>query len=65
MTLDNALIVRQVQVENYHRAFPDMHRELHHVYVSGNIVVVQQLLRVPGLRGRRAAQCVAAGRHAQ
>ena len=25
------------QVENYHRAFPDMHRELYHVYVSGNI----------------------------
>jgi ketosteroid isomerase-like protein len=29
------------QVENYHRAFPDMHRELYHVYVSGNMVVVQ------------------------
>ena len=34
-----------VQVENYHRAFPDMHRELHHVYVSGNIVVVQLALQ--------------------
>jgi predicted ester cyclase len=34
-----------VQVENYHRAFPDMHRELYHVYVSGNIVVVQLALR--------------------
>jgi ketosteroid isomerase-like protein len=29
------------QVENYHRAFPDMHRELYHVYVSGTMVVVQ------------------------
>ena len=34
-----------VQVENYHRAFPDMHRELHQVYVSGNIVVVQLALQ--------------------
>ena len=34
------------QVENYARAFPDMHRELYHLYVSGNIVVVQ--LRSPG-----------------
>ena len=25
------------QVENYHRAFPDMHRELYHVYTSGKI----------------------------
>ena len=28
-----------------HRAFPDMHRELYHVYVSGNIVVVQLALQ--------------------
>jgi ketosteroid isomerase-like protein len=34
-----------VQVENYHRAFPDMHRELYQVYVSGDIVVVQLALR--------------------
>jgi steroid delta-isomerase-like uncharacterized protein len=34
-----------IQVENYHRAFPDMHRELYHVYVSGNIVVVQLALQ--------------------
>jgi ketosteroid isomerase-like protein len=34
-----------VQVENYHRAFPDMHRELHQVYVSGNMVVVQLALQ--------------------
>jgi ketosteroid isomerase-like protein len=33
------------QVENFHRAFPDMHRELFHVYVSGNIVVVQLALQ--------------------
>ena len=33
------------QVENYHRAFPDMHRELYHVYVSGNVVVVQLALQ--------------------
>jgi|SRR5580693_655186 ketosteroid isomerase-like protein len=29
-----------VQVENYARAFPDMHRELHQLYVSADIVVV-------------------------
>jgi ketosteroid isomerase-like protein len=34
-----------VQVENYHRAFPDMHRELYQVYVSGDIVVVQLALQ--------------------
>jgi ketosteroid isomerase-like protein len=34
-----------VQVENYHRGFPDMHRELHQFYVSGNIVVVQLALQ--------------------
>src|ERR1700735_2692100 len=33
------------QVENYARAFPDMHRELHRVYVSGNVVVVQLALQ--------------------
>jgi ketosteroid isomerase-like protein len=33
------------QVENYHRAFPDMHRELYQVYVSGNILVVQLALQ--------------------
>ena len=27
------------------RAFPDMHRELYHVYISGNIVVVQLALQ--------------------
>ena len=30
-----------VQVENYARAFPDMHRELYQLYVSGDIIVVQ------------------------
>ena len=33
------------QVENYARAFPDMHRELYHLYVSGDIVVVQLALQ--------------------
>lgn len=33
------------QVENYHRAFPDMHRELYRVYASGNIAVVQLALQ--------------------
>jgi ketosteroid isomerase-like protein len=33
------------QVENYARAFPDMHRELHRLYVSGDIVVVQLALQ--------------------
>jgi ketosteroid isomerase-like protein len=33
------------QVENYARAFPDMHRELYQVYVSGDIVVVQLALQ--------------------
>jgi len=32
-------------VEVYARAFPDMHRELFSVYVSGNIVVVQLALQ--------------------
>jgi ketosteroid isomerase-like protein len=34
-----------VQVENYARAFPDMHRELYQLYVSGDIVVVQLALQ--------------------
>jgi ketosteroid isomerase-like protein len=34
-----------VQVENYHQAFPDMHRELYQVYSAGNIVVVQLALQ--------------------
>jgi ketosteroid isomerase-like protein len=34
-----------VQVENYARAFPDMHRELYQIYVSGNIAVVQLALQ--------------------
>ena len=33
------------QVENYARAFPDMHRELNDLYVSGDIVVVQLALQ--------------------
>jgi ketosteroid isomerase-like protein len=33
------------QVENYARAFPDMHRELRQIYVSGNVVVVQLALQ--------------------
>jgi steroid delta-isomerase-like uncharacterized protein len=33
------------QVENYARAFPDMHRELYQLYVTGNIVVVQLALQ--------------------
>ena len=33
------------QVENYARAFPDMHRELYHVYTSDNMVVVQLALQ--------------------
>jgi ketosteroid isomerase-like protein len=32
-------------VENYGRAFSDMHRELYHVYVSGDIVIVQLALQ--------------------
>ena len=32
-------------VENYARAFPDMHRELYQLYTSGDIVVVQLALR--------------------
>ena len=34
-----------VQVENYAGAFPDMHRELYQLYVSGDIVVVQLALQ--------------------
>ena len=33
------------QVENYARAFPDMHRELYRFYTSGDIVVVQLALQ--------------------
>ena len=33
------------QVVNYGTAFPDMHRELYQVYVSGDIVVVQLALQ--------------------
>ena len=33
------------QVVNYATAFPDMHRELYQVYVSGDIVVVQLALQ--------------------
>jgi predicted ester cyclase len=32
-------------VEVYAKAFPDMHRELYQVYVSGDIVTVQLVLR--------------------
>jgi ketosteroid isomerase-like protein len=32
-------------VENFARAFPDMHRELYQLYVAGNIVVVQLALQ--------------------
>lgn len=34
-----------ITVEVYARAFPDMHRELHRFYVSGDIVVVQLALQ--------------------
>lgn len=33
------------QVVNYATAFPDMHRELYQVYVSGDIVIVQLALQ--------------------
>ncbi|MFI6402116.1 nuclear transport factor 2 family protein [Streptomyces sp. NPDC050548] len=36
---------RAFPVENYGRAFPDMHRELYQVYVSGDVVVVQLALQ--------------------
>ena len=40
------------QVENYHRAFPDMHRELYHVYVSDNNVANHRnAVRTSHLRG--------------
>jgi ketosteroid isomerase-like protein len=32
-------------VENYSRAFPDMHREIYQMYTTGNIVVVQLALQ--------------------
>jgi ketosteroid isomerase-like protein len=34
-----------VPVANYARGFPDMHRELYQLYVSGNVVVVQLALQ--------------------
>jgi ketosteroid isomerase-like protein len=36
---------RALPVENYARAFPDMHRELYRVYATGDIVVVQLALQ--------------------
>ena len=36
---------RAFPLDNFARAFPDMHRELYHVYVSGNMVVVQLALQ--------------------
>jgi hypothetical protein len=32
-------------VENYGTAFPDMHRELYEVYVSGDVVIVELALQ--------------------
>ena len=32
-------------VRNYGTAFSNMHRELHHIYVDGNVVVVQLALQ--------------------
>src|ERR1700733_14593394 len=32
-------------VENYGTAFPDMHRELYDVYVSGDVVIVELALQ--------------------
>jgi ketosteroid isomerase-like protein len=36
---------RAVPVENYGRAFSDMHRELYHFYIDGDIAVVQLALQ--------------------
>jgi ketosteroid isomerase-like protein len=36
---------RAFPVENYARAFPDMHRELYQVYTSGDVVIVQLALQ--------------------
>ncbi|MGW2161435.1 nuclear transport factor 2 family protein [Nonomuraea sp. NPDC001699] len=36
---------RAFPLENFAKAFPDMHRELHEFYVSGDIVVVQLALQ--------------------
>ena len=44
------------QVVNYARAFPDMHRELYQVYVSGNMVVVQLALQGTHLRAAAPAR---------
>ena len=38
------------QVENYHRAFPDMHPEMLRSYVSGNVVTGTRLAQ-PAARG--------------
>lgn len=53
------------QVESYARAFPDMHRELYRLYVTGNIVVVQLALQgthQPDHRHPRATGSHRAGR---
>jgi ketosteroid isomerase-like protein len=36
---------RAFPLENFAKAFPDMHRELYHLYVSRDIVVVQLALQ--------------------
>jgi len=36
-------------VRNYGTAFSNMHRELHNIYVDGNVVVVQRPCRAPTL----------------
>ncbi len=36
---------RAIPVQNYARAFPDMHRELYQVYVTGDLVIVQLALQ--------------------
>ncbi len=46
-----------VQVENYVRAFPDMHRELYQLYVSGDVVVVQLALQGTHLGPLRLPGC--------
>ena len=46
-----------VPVENYGRAFSDMHRELFDVYVSGDIVIVQLALQIVRIHYEEKVLC--------
>ena len=48
-------------VENYGRAFSDMHRELYRVYVDGDVVIVQTGLLGHLISGERVGEASGGG----